>query len=130
MKLSEYKYDSIKEEQGVWFENSEGLKLKIARAGNPKAAALTRKLGVENQRRLRRTNNADLVDDLAKQVVAKHILLDWDNLEDDDGKPIQHTSAKALEFFREYNDFYLEVMEYASRDDEYRESIVDEAVKN
>lgn len=130
MKLSEYKYDSVKEQEGIWFTTPEGLKLRVARAGNPKALAMTRKLGVENQRRFRRTDLGDLVDDLSKQVAAKYILLDWAELEDDDGKPITFSSQKALEIFREYNEFYQEVMEYASRDDEFRDTMVEEAVKN
>jgi len=53
--LNTYKYDEEKSQEGVWFTTPEGLKLLIARAGNVKAARLTRDLGVEHKRRLRGT---------------------------------------------------------------------------
>jgi len=128
--LNSYRYDEEKSQEGVWFKTIEGLQLKIARAGNVKAARLTRKLGVENQRRLRRTDAGDLMNDLGKQVAAKHILVGWKDIEDDNGVPIPYSSEKALQLFNEYEEFYVEVMEYAGRDDEFRDSMVEEAVKN
>lgn len=128
--LKNYRYDGNKEVDGVWFETPEGLKLKIARINNPLAAQMTRKLGVENQRRLRRQNVGDLINELAKRVAAKYILLDWKDLEDDDGVAITYSHEKALEFFMEYDEFYLEICEYAGRDDEFREEITEAGIKN
>lgn len=131
--LKNYKYDKNKEEEGVWFTTTEGLKLKIARVGNAKATRMMRRLGVENRNRLRRTNetSGDLVDDLSKQVASKHILIDWDDiLEDDEVTKILYSSEKALELFREYNEFFMEVMEYAGQDESFRMEEVEEASKN
>ncbi len=131
--LKNYKYDRDKEEEGVWFTTPEGLKLKIARAGNAKATRMMRRLGVENRNRLKRTNetSGDLVDDLSKQVAAKHILVDWDDiLEDDEVTKIPYSHEKALELFREYNEFFTEIMDYAGQDEDFRIEEVSEAVKN
>lgn len=131
--LKNYKYDKDKEEDGVWFTTLGGHKLKIARAGNAKATRMMRRLGVENRNRLKRTNetSGDLVDDLSKQVAAKHILVDWSNiLEDDEVTEIPYSFEKALELFREYNELYIEVMDYAGQDEDFRSEEVEAAVGN
>ena len=128
--LSSFKYDSSKED-GVWFITQEGLQLKIARLGNAKAARLTRKLAIENSRALRRDKSGDLLLELAIKVHAKHILVDWkDILEDDEKTPIPYSSRKAEELFTEFPAFLEEVLEYATREDDFREEIVETAVKN
>ncbi len=129
--LSSFKYDRNKEEDGVWFTTLEGLELKIARLGNSKAAKLTRKLAIENQRALRRDKSGDLLLELAIKVHAKHILVDWKNvLEEDEKTIIPYSSKKAEELFTEFPAFLEEVLEYATREDEFREEVIAEAVKN
>ena len=128
--LSSYRYDKNKEEDGIWFETPEGLKLLIARLGNSKAAKLTRKLAIENQRALRRDKSGDLLLELAIKVHAKHTLIDWKDLLEDDGVPISYSSRKAEELFTEFPAFLEEVLEYATREDEFREEVTGAAVKN
>ncbi len=129
--LSGFKYDKGKETDGVWFTTLEGLKLKIARIGNPNAVRMTRKLTLENVRALKRDKSGDLLMELACKVHAKHVLVDWkDLLEDDEVTLIPYSSKKAEELLSAYPAFLEEVLEYASRDDEYRAELVEAAVKN
>lgn len=129
--LSGFKYDRNKEEDGVWFTTIEGLKLKIARLGNSKAAKLTRKLTLANSRALRRDKEGDLLLELAIKVHAKYILVDWaDLLEDDEKTIIPYSSKRAEELFTEFPAFLEEVLEYATREDDFREEITEAAVKN
>ena len=128
--LSSFKYDSSKED-GVWFTTQEGLQLKIARLGNAKAARLTRKLAIAHRRDLIRDKEGDLLLELAIKVHAKHILVDWrDILEDDEKTPIPYSSKKAEELFTEFPAFLEEVLEYAMREEDFKEEIVSESVKN
>lgn len=128
--LSSFKYDKDKEE-GIWFTTLEGLELKIARLGNIKAAKLTRRLAIENQRALKRDKSGDLLLELSIKVHAKCILVDWkDLLEDDEKTVMPYSSKRAEELFTEFPAFLEEVLEYATREDDFREEVIEAAVKN
>ena len=129
--LKGFKYDKDKEQEGVWFTTLEGLKLKIARLGNRKATKLSIKLALENARALKRDKSGDLLLELAIKVHAKYVLVDWaDMLEDDEKTTMPYSPKRAEELFTEYPSFLEEVLEYATRDDEFREEMIEEAVKN
>jgi hypothetical protein len=125
------KYDREKEQDGVWFTTEEGWKLKIARIGNRKYKQAIRKVAIDNQRSIKKDKSGELILGLSKEAAAEYILLDWkDLLEDDEKTVMPYSSKRALEIFNEYDEFYELALEYASREDEYRAELVEEAVKN
>lgn len=129
--LKNHKFDKEKEIEGVWFVSSDGLRLKIARFNNPNAIRMTRKLALANSRALKRDKEGDLLSELAIKVHAKHILVDWkDVLEDDEVTPMPYSSKKAEELLIEFPTFLEEVLEFSLREDEFRIELVEAAVKN
>ncbi len=114
MKFSKFKTNEDKETEGVWIDFGEGLRLLIARSGNVKYRRTLARLTKPHQHAFKsKTIEASVVEDITLKAVAKHILLGWENLQDDDGKDIEYSQSKAEELLREAPDFFEQVLEIA-----------------
>lgn len=93
--------DLDKQVNGTWFPYADGIELKLARWGNERFLAVQRDL-VEQRKVV--LNAKELTDeqrlDVNKEAASRTILLDWRNLEDDQG-PVAYTPEKALAYFRD-----------------------------
>jgi hypothetical protein len=114
--IKSFKTDSGKEEQGVWINAGGDLRLKIARMGNPAYTAYIKKHSKALVSSARRGEvDLDEATRINKDAAARHILLGWENLtEDEEGKqPIVYSVEKCRELL-DIKDFYSMVMEYAN----------------
>lgn len=122
-----------KEVDGVWVDFAMGIQLKIARARNPKYQELLRKL-IDPVRVEIRDDKLDIKDfnDIILEVRAKTILLDWKNIEDENGNTIQYSPEKAIEFFKnpELKDFYKFVVTISENADQYKKDLIESSEKN
>lgn len=95
-----------KEEQGVWFSGPKGQRYLIARQGND---AFTKLAGIltKPHRRLIEKGLADpeLLRDITAEVTAKTLLLDWDEVKGEDGKPLPYTWQIGKAMLVEFKDF-------------------------
>ena len=130
-KLSKVKTDSKKEIEGIWEDYEEGIRLKIARMGNPLYDEEIYRLSKPVLKRSREIP-ADELERISKQAVAKYILVDWENIEDDDGNEIPYSSEKALEYFNDHDlrGFYRDIILIANDRNRFRREFIEEAVKN
>lgn len=135
-KLNELKTDVKKETNGMWLDFALGIRLKIARARNPNYQELLRELTEPHRSDLRKDQVEqkviDATADILKQVRAKTILLDWENIEDEKGVEIPYSPEKALEFFRdpELKDFYSFVVISSEDRDNFKKNLVEDSEKN
>jgi hypothetical protein len=131
--INAVKTDLNKEENGTWIEFALGIRLKIARARNPRYQERLREL-TDPHRKDIREDKADLkqMAKILKKVRAETILLDWENIEDESGQPIPYSSEKALEFFNdnELKDFYSFVVLSSEQIDNFKKDLVEESEKN
>ena len=117
--------------EGVWADCGGGLRIKVARMGNAAYEEELRKSAKPFMRQMRLgTMNVEDMEALAMKAIAKHIIQDWENLEDNDGKTIPFSHDKALELFREYHDFYSVVKEVAGESEIFRTDEMEEAAGN
>lgn len=132
--INKIKTDSQKEIQGVWTDFAEGIRLKIARARNPAYKKSIRDLTEPHQIKEIREDKLMLedLDELLKQVRAKTILLGWENIEDEAGKPIEYSPEQALAFFNdpELHDFYTFVILTSENMELFKKELVKDAEKN
>lgn len=131
--IEKIKTDSQKEIEGVWVDFALDIKLKIARARNPKYTELVRNLTEPIRVKMRDdTIEMDELNEILLQVRAKTILLDWQNIEDKDGATISYSPEKVEEFFRdpELRDFYKFIIAVSENADQYRKDLVKESEKN
>lgn len=130
--INSIKTDISKQNDGTWVDFIMGIRLKIARARNPKYSELMRKL-TENMRLDLRENkfNSEEFNVMLAKVRAHTVLLDWENIEED-GKPVPYSPEKALEYFLnpELNDFYVFVVQISESHEAYKKDLVKESEKN
>lgn len=131
MELKRFKTDKKKETEGTWVNAGEGLQLLVARLTNKQYQEHVRRLGKPHARQIRANNlSIDIINEITRKAVAKHVLLGWKNLQDDDGSNIEYTQQKALELLEQYADFYDMVLEFAQDVENFQTGEEEDAEKN
>lgn len=132
-KLNAIATDMEKAESGVWLGYDSGIEIKVARWGNKKHQQYTQQL-LKPHLSVVRGKNAEptLLDDIDRQAAAKYVLLDWKNIQDDNGLDIPYSAEKALEIFRDpaFEDFYRFVVSVSMNRENYRLDLQKDAEKN
>jgi len=96
----------------------------IRRGDNPRFEEAVRDLRMESQGKKLLTgelNSREALNIMAP-AVARHIIVDWKNLADNDGNPIPYSPQKAMEILQdpESTDLYLWVMKQANDPSNFR----------
>ena len=134
-KLNLVKTDPDKE-KGVWVPYELDIELKIARVGNAKFDELVRRLAEptlkEQRAKAKKMAEDPLGDEIIMKAAAKHLLVDWKHIEDEEGKPIKYSAAKALELFQDpgLRDLYKFVMATSGESERYRMELDEESAGN
>lgn len=117
MKLSQLKTDIDKKEKGVWVEiGADGFSVLIAALGNTEGKKMTARLMKPHRKAAKRDLvPVEIQQEITRKVIAKHTILDWKGLEDDNGKKIKYTYEKALEIISnpEFEIIYDRIVEVA-----------------
>jgi len=117
--LSKFRSNPVKSEEGVWIEYpEEGFALKIARMGNAKYTQeiVSMRRGKQIASPLVEEISPSAVEAIQMKAMAKHILLDWRGITDDNGEEIPFSPEKAYEIISDpqYRDFYTLVQTLAA----------------
>lgn len=124
-KLSNIAIDMKKSIDGIWIPFAAGIEFKIARMNNPEHTAYLKKITEPSEIKLKSKINKNLINELTTQSIAKCILVDWKNIEDDQGNPIPYSFEKALEILK--NPQYVEILNFvaamAASIDLYKEDV-------
>lgn len=122
--------DSKKEQEGVWYDLAEGLRMKIARIGNPNYQKRFQTLSKPYRRSIRRgTLSDDLAEKLLIQCLAETILLDWEGVEDD-GKEISYSIENAINLLKKYPELRNYINDIANELEGFQEEFKEEAEEN
>ena len=130
-KLSQFKQDVTKSEDGVKVDLGDGLKVTVARIGNKKYQDFIRKSTKPYQQAIRNKTLADSVfEKIMNEAMADSILLDWEGMEDDQGDVIKYSKEKALEILSDpaYADFKQLVSDLANEQETFRSEALQETV--
>lgn len=100
MKLAAIKMNLAKVEEGIWIDNIPDmgdLRLKVRPIGNPDYRRVYSQLFKAVPRSQKRGGEVDF--DVSQQITARAladtVLLDWDGIEDDNGKPLPYSPETA-----------------------------------
>ena len=112
-----------------------GINLLIAPIGNERYdKALQRLVAQYRTANSYPTGNLpdDVMNDLVRQAIAEGVLVGWDNLTDDDDKPIPYSLQKSRELIMSNYRFFRDVMIHATnlRSDALRLAAADEGNSN
>jgi hypothetical protein len=98
-KLSSVKIDPELADKGVWIPYREDIEFKIASLKSKAYSDFMRKAGRQRQKGFRKKDlRPDEVEPLMKKGLARFCLLDWKNIEDEDGTPIPYSAEQAEEW--------------------------------
>ena len=131
-KLKALRTDLELEQTGVEVEFG-GIKFKVARASNPAAVELGKKL-------LRRWQmqhpgaklSVEEGREITARVFAKHVLVGWSEMEDDSGNPVPYSEDKAFEILNdpEFKDVFEFIDQTAGRSELFRRQRIEEIAGN
>jgi len=125
-----YGVDKEAEISGVWHDMGDGVRVKIARIGNPQYQKEFQRISKPYRNSIRRRSLSDEVAErLLIDAMAKCIVLDWDGLEED-GVPIPYSVANAKRLLTEYRDFRDNINDFANEMEGFRQEEVEEGEKN
>jgi len=118
--FTEYATDEKAEVEGTFMEVGEA-KLLIARLGNKKYARKLSKLYERNRKMLERKDDAAdaLSDKIMIDVLSETILLGWEGVDGQDGKPMPYSKENAVVLLG-VKDFRKVVMDLAGDDAEFK----------
>jgi hypothetical protein len=106
MKMSELAVDADRQENGAWVDDIpdvQGLRLKVRGSNNADWRRLQAKLmdAVPRKKKIGGRIDPDEQDRVISSCLLNCCLLDWDGLEDDDGKPIPYSKQMAIKLLNE-----------------------------
>lgn len=128
------KIDPQAEVEGVWidFDGFPGVRLKIARNNNLKHR---RWMQEEMRPMLRRYGGADKIpleemESISRKGRAQFILLDWDGVDEEEGKPLPYSYEKGLEYLSTMPDLDEFVASKSLEFENFRAKQVEDEQKN
>ncbi len=127
-----HKADLKAEREGVWLVY-QGIRFRIGRR-NTKEYLQRRAEALEpiRHKAMRGNVDPDEVDAITAQILGELVVLDWEDLEDDDGKSLDYSSEKAAELLSdpENHPWRAWVEEQSGRDELYRKQSLEIAKGN
>lgn len=127
---SNYSTNKAKELEGVWEDLGGDARILVARIGNPKFKAEYRKLPRAMRNRIESGRlTGDDIDEKISTILAKTILLDWENLTDG-GEDIEYSVENATKMMFEYPNFRDEVWDFANDTQRFHDEELEEDLGN
>lgn len=107
--LSKFRLDIDKSVEGQWFPFAEGIEVKIARMHNAEYDKYLDELRQPHIHQIRTgTLDVKTFDEITKKAMAKCVIRDWKNLQDEKGKEIKYSPEKAYEILNDpENEIFL-----------------------
>ena len=130
--LNAVRMDMDKAAEGVFVDYAEGIRIKIASSNSASYKEARRRL-LSGQRKTRgRMPSGEQVLDLLKPAIAKHLVLDWEGLTDDNDTEIPFSYDTALRYFNDpgLSDFFDFIIEQAGSIELFQNKAHEAEVKN
>lgn len=121
------------EKNGVEVDLGDGAFVTVRRSNNKKFADALTKMRKPHERRIQRGNNTaefrEMLDDLTRKAVAKHVVIGWRGIEVD-GKAVKYSPEAAEKLMKEFEDFQEDVLTAANSRETFRKEVIEENEKN
>lgn len=138
MNINELYTDKKLELEGIWVDVGAGLRIKVARKGNPRYESFLtgrlRSMGID-LRLVRSKEDERTVEKVLYDAFARFILLDWEGLDEADPKtgklnPVPYSEKKAREILGKSSDFFTFVNRVADERERFRAESIKSAEGN
>lgn len=124
--LNDIRLDTTAEIEGHWVDWKYGIRFLIARMNTPEFQERMRELSQPHLDVVRADDGESpeakaKIEELTRQTISEMVLLGWENIEDDDGKPVEYTQEKALEYLTDdgLRDMYTFIVVHAFQRENY-----------
>lgn len=130
-KLGSLAQSKQKQNDGVWC-SFEGIKFKIARIGNDRFKAAVAAEAANNRERKERGEPVRDHDTFWRELIASTVLVDWRDLEDDNGDPMLYSVDKSIQILNDerFSDLFEFVEREAVARRNFKEAADERAEKN
>lgn len=109
-----YGTDKEKENNGVWQDFGDGIKMRIARVGNENYKKLFQRLSKPHRKAIRGGRlSEEVAEKLMIKCLAETVLLDWENVEVD-GELLPYSKDNAFRVLTDFRDVKESVEDYAN----------------
>jgi hypothetical protein len=129
-----YNTDKNLEEEGVWVDYGDGLKVKVRRLSSKTSRDVRRKLEKPYSAQFRNREMPDaLQEELLNKQVAQAIVLDWEGVEDPDGKDgamLPYSQDNVLRMVKEFPDFRDDILTAAMERSTFEKEQREKGAKN
>lgn len=126
------------EKEGIYIDygkNSNGspIRIRIARAGgaNVRFQKVLEAKSKPYRRQIQNdTADAEVVDQLMKEVYAETIILGWEGVDDAEGNEIPFTKENCVRLFNDLPDLWSDIAEVSRKTAAFRNEILEDDLKN
>lgn len=136
--FQQFATDPELETKGIYLEygnNSKKLpiRIRIARAGGSNKA-FAKELEIETRPYRRQIQNEtidmEVLEEIMRKVVAKTIVLGWENVEDEYGEDFPFSQANCIDLFTKLPDMYADIRAQAEKASLFRKEMLENDGKN
>lgn len=129
----QFKTDEQVEKQGLTLNFADGISIVIARAGGSNDRYFKRmEVLTKPYRRQIEAGTADrkVLQAVIIEVFAETVLLGWENVTDEEGKPLEFNKLNAIKVLTDLPDLFAEIQEQAGKSALFRLSLNEQDAKN
>ncbi len=127
-----FRTDKALEKEGIILDYGD-FKIKVARAGGANAAfqkALTSKIRPYKRQIDAGTIPDDVAEKLFLDVYAESVVLGWEGVTDEHGKPLPFSKENAVKLFSDLPDLFRDVQSQAASISNFRAEVTEDTIKN
>lgn len=124
--------DKALEKEGIVLDYGD-FKIKVARAGGANAAfqkALASKIRPYKRQLDAGTIPDDVAEKLFLDVYAEAVVLGWEGVTDENGKPLPYSKENAVKLFSDLPDLFRDVQNQAAAISNFRAEVTEDTIKN
>lgn len=129
---SVFRTDKSLEKEGIVLDYGD-FKIKIARAGGANAA-FQKALAAKVRPYKRQLDAGTIPDDVAEKlfldVYAESVVLGWEGVTDENGKPLPYSKENAVKLFSDLPDLFRDVQNQAASISNFRAEVTEDTIKN
>lgn len=129
---SVFRTDKALEKEGIVLDYGD-FKIKVARAGGSNTAfqkALTAKVRPYKRQLDAGTIPDDVAERLFLDVYAESVVLGWEGVTDENGKPLPYSKENAVKLFTDLPDLFRDVQNQAAAISNFRAEVTEDTIKN
>lgn len=128
----QYKTSSSFEENGVWVDFGDGIRVKVRRLNSDKSRDVRKQLEAPYSAQMRR--GQELPDSVSEEILKKQIchgvVIAWEGVTDEKGKVLDFTPDNAYKVFTDLPDFLNDVATASATRATFKELQIEEAKGN